>query len=134
VTPSAPVTPSAAPLTTADAVLSAMRSRCRPSVAQSLRDARAREEGDTLVVEVPADFAVFASAHAQEYQELARAATGKPLKVRIVATEAPAPAPPEDPAERRRQQLMADVSRDPAVQEALDLFGGRVVDVRDSER
>jgi hypothetical protein len=29
---------------------------------------------------------------------------------------------------------MADVSRDPAVQEALDLFGGRVVDVRESER
>jgi DNA polymerase-3 subunit gamma/tau len=134
VTPPSAVTPPATAPTTADGVLSAMRSRCRPSVAQSLRDARAREEGDTLVVEVPADFAVFASAHAQEYQELARAATGKPLKVRIVATAPAAPAPPEDPAERRRQQLMADVSRDPAVQEALDLFGGRVVDVRDSER
>jgi len=130
----AAVTPPAAAPTAADAVLLAMRSRCRPSVAQSLRDARAREEGDTLVVEVPADFAVFASAHAQEYQELARAATGKPLKVRIEATEAAPPAAPEDPAERRRQQLMADVSRDPAVQEALDLFGARVVDVRDSER
>jgi DNA polymerase-3 subunit gamma/tau len=130
-----PPTPAttAAP-STADGWLSAMRSRCRPSVAQSLRDARAREEGDTLVLEVPADFAVFASSHMQEYQDLARLAAGRPLKVRIVATEAAAPAEAENPGERRRQQLMADVSRDPAVQEALDLFGGRVVDVRESER
>jgi DNA polymerase-3 subunit gamma/tau len=131
--PPAPPATTAAP-STADGLLSAMRSRCRPSVAQSLRDARAREEGDTLVLEVPPDFAVFASSHMQEYQDLARLAAGRPLKVRIVATEAAAPAEAENPGERRRQQLMADVSRDPAVQEALDLFGGRVVDVRESER
>jgi DNA polymerase-3 subunit gamma/tau len=129
----APAAPATMP-SSAEELLSAMRGRCRPSVAQSLRDARAREEGDTLVLEVPADFAVFASSHVQEYQDLARMAAGKPLKVRIVATQPAAAAEPENPGERRRQQLMADVSRDPAVQEALDLFGGRVVDVRESER
>jgi DNA polymerase-3 subunit gamma/tau len=132
--PPPPAATAAATASPAEALLAAMRSGCRPSVAQSLRDARAREEGDTLVLEVPADFAVFASSHTQEYQDLARLAAGRPLKVRIVATEPAPAAEPESSGERRRQQLMADVSRDPAVQEALDLFGARVVDVRESER
>jgi len=35
--------------------------------------------------------------------------------------------------ERKRQQLIEEASREPAVQEALDLFGGRVVDVRETK-
>ena len=43
--------------------------------------------------------------------------------------EAPAPSQ----TEIRRERLMKEASREPAIQEALDLFGGRVVDVRDAK-
>jgi hypothetical protein len=45
-----------------------------------------------------------------------------------VAGEPEAPSP-----ERKRQRLIEEASREPAVQEALDLFGGRVVDVRETK-
>jgi DNA polymerase-3 subunit gamma/tau len=139
--PPAPVTATLAD--GADAVLQAMvsQAQARPSLAQPLRAARARQEGETLVLEFTPDFSVFADLHADEYRELARKASGRPLKVKIVSADA-APAPAEVAAggaaetsspERKRQRLMEEASREPAVQEALDLFGGRVVDVRETK-
>ena len=113
------------------------QAQARPSLAQPLRSARAREDGDVLVLEFGADFSVFAGLHADEYRDLARKAAGRPVKVRIASAEkAPAPSPAaadSTPVERKRQQLLEEASREPAVQEALDLFGGRVVDVRETK-
>jgi hypothetical protein len=114
-------------------VLQAMVAQARPSLAQSLRSAQAREEDDFLVLEFAPDFSVFAGQHADEYRELARKASGRPLKVRIAAAAAAAPEPARSDAERKRERLMDEATREPAVQEALDLFGGRVVDVRESK-
>jgi DNA polymerase-3 subunit gamma/tau len=142
--PVAPPAPATATLADgADAVLQAMvsQAQARPSLAQPLRAARARQEGETLVLEFTPDFSVFADLHADEYRELARKASGRPLKVKIVSADA-VPAPAEVAAggaaettspERKRQRLMEEASREPAVQEALDLFGGRVVDVRETK-
>src|SRR5204862_1669289 len=100
----------------------------------------AREEGDALVLEVAADFYGMAASHAEEYRELARKASGRPLKVKIAAAasaaataataaeEAPVPA-----ADGKKEKLLEEAAREPAVQEALDLFGGRVVDVRETK-
>jgi len=109
-----------------------MVAQARPSLAQSLRSAQAREEDDVLVLEFTPDFSVFAGQHADEYRDLARKASGRPLKVRIGAAAAKPETAPSD-ADRRRQRLMDEATREPAVQEALDLFGGRVVDVRESK-
>jgi DNA polymerase-3 subunit gamma/tau len=107
----------------------------RPSLAQPLRGAGTRLEGSTLTLEVSADFLTLASTHVDEYRELASKAAGRPLKVVVVAGEAlrtgDAQAPSQ--AELRRDRLMKEASREPAIQEALDLFGGRVVDVRDAK-
>ena len=122
-----------------DAVLQAMvaQAQARPSLAQPLRAARARQDGETLVLEFTPDFSVFADLHADEYRDLARKATGRPTKVKItsgaLAAEAVAGEPEVASPERKRQQLMEEASREPAVQEALDLFGGRVVDVRETK-
>jgi DNA polymerase III subunit gamma/tau len=122
-----------------DAVLQAMvsQAQARPSLAQPLRSARARQDGETLVLEFTPDFSVFADLHADEYRDLARKATGRPTKVKITsgaaAPEAPAGQPEVASTERKRQQLIEEASREPAVQEALDLFGGRVVDVRETK-
>ena len=126
----------------ADAVLQAMvaQAQTRPSLATPLRAARAREEGDVLVLEFASDFFRLADEHADEYRELARKASGRPLKVKIVSA-ATAPASAAAPGaetetsspERKRQRLIEEASREPAVQEALDLFGGRVVDVRETK-
>src|SRR5262245_60479396 len=43
--------------TDAEVILAGMLARCRPTLAQPLRSARVRQEGDTLVLEVPADLA-----------------------------------------------------------------------------
>jgi hypothetical protein len=103
--------------------------QARPSLAQPLRTAQARDEGDTLVIEVAPDFAALAAMHVDEYRELARAASGRPLKVRIGAA-APPEAPAPSPVEASRRRLADDAVRAPAVQEALDLFNGKVVEVR----
>ena len=126
----------------ADAVLQAMvaQAQTRPSLATPLRAARAREEGDVLVLEFAPDFFRLADEHADEYRELARKASGRPLKVKIVsAAAAPAGAAvagaetETSTPERKRQRLLEEAAREPAVQEALDLFGGRVVDVRETK-
>jgi len=141
--PPAPVAASATATATLadgpDAVLQAMvaQAQARPSLAQPLRAARARQDGETLVLEFTPDFSVFADLHADEYRDLARKATGRPTKVKItsgaLAAEAVAGEPEVASPERKRQQLIEEASREPAVQEALDLFGGRVVDVRETK-
>jgi DNA polymerase-3 subunit gamma/tau len=135
--PAAIVPPTAAE--GAGAILQAMlaHAQSRPSLAQALRSARVHEEGDALVLEVAPDYFAMASMHAEEYRELARKASGRPLKVKIAAAAAePGPAGAETapaPADRKKEKLLEEASREPAVQEALDLFGGRVVDVRESK-
>jgi hypothetical protein len=116
-----------------------MIAQARPSLAPALRGSQARQDGDVLTLEVPPDFHTFATLHLDEYRELARKVAGRNLKVQISATaapvkektgDAPSSPPPEDDA--KRQRMLADASREPAVQEALDLFNGKVVDVRES--
>jgi DNA polymerase-3 subunit gamma/tau len=135
----APAAPTAAstPPSDADVLLATMigHAQTRPSLGQSLRGATARFEGDVLVLEVAAAFAPFAAMHGDEYQQLARQAAGRAVKVRVATgagDETPAPAPPS-PREQARERMMKEAGREPAVQEALDLFGGRVVDVREAK-
>jgi DNA polymerase III subunit gamma/tau len=137
--PEDPGDPAAAPVSSgpAGSVLAGMLGLCqgRPSLAAPLRSASARLEGDTLVIEVPPDFLAFGTTHADEYRDLARKASGRALHVRFAAGGA---APRDEPAalapeESRRQALREAAERDGAVQEALDLFDGRVVDVREAK-
>jgi hypothetical protein len=109
--------------------------RERPSLGAPLRSATARLDGQTLVIDLPPDFLAFGRAHADEYRDLAKRAAGKNLHVEISAGAAPPPDPPPAPSteEARRQQLREEAEREPAVQEALDLFDGRVVDVREAK-
>ena len=102
----------------------------RPSLAQPLRTAIARDERGTLVIEVAADFGAMASLNQDEYRQLAQKAAGRTIKVRIETVRAAAGA--ADPADtaQKRQRALDEASREPAVQEALDLFNGKVVDVR----
>jgi DNA polymerase-3 subunit gamma/tau len=122
----------------AESLLAAMVSACaaRPTLAAPLRRARAQLDGKTLVVEMAADFVPLATMHADEYRDLLRKAAGAPLAFRAVAGAGAAP-PTEDAAaseaSARRQQLREEAEREPAVQEALDLFDGRVVDVREAK-
>jgi 2-oxoglutarate dehydrogenase E2 component (dihydrolipoamide succinyltransferase) len=120
---------SAPPATTPEAIVAAMtvQAQSRPSLAQPLRTATAREEGGTLVIEVSSDFAAMAAMNQEEYRQLAPKAAGRAVKVRIQSAAAPADAARETD---RRQRLLDDAAREPAVQEALDLFNGKVVDVR----
>ena len=124
----------ASPADGAAGILAAMigLAATRPSLAQPLRSAHVRLEGDTLMLDVAPDFSTFASMHAEDYRELARKAAGRPLKVQVGAGAAPAAeAPP--PAEAKKRRLMEEAAREPAVQEALDLFGGKVVEVRENK-
>jgi len=124
----------ASPADGAAGILAAMigLAATRPSLAQPLRGAHVRLEGDTLTLDVAPDFSTFASMHAEDYRELARKAAGRPLKVQVGAGAAPAAeAPP--PAEAKKRRLMEEAAREPAVQEALDLFGGKVVEVRENK-
>ncbi len=115
-------------------ILATMIGLCheRPSLAAPLRSATARLEGDTLTIEVPADFVAFGTMHADEYRDLAKKAAGRSLHLKIVsgAASAPGAAAPED---GRLKKLREDAENEPAVQEALDLFDGRVVDVREAK-
>jgi hypothetical protein len=107
-----------------------MLARCRPSLAQPLRAARVSRDGDALVLEVPADLTAFASMHLDDYQQLAREASGQPLKVRVAAGSAPV----EDTTEAERRTLVDEAMKETAVREAVDLFGGKVVQVRPSSK
>ena len=79
------------------------QAQARPSLAQPLRSARAREEGGVLVLEFPPDISAFADLHADEYRDLARKASGRPLKVKIAAADAaPAAAAAAESAAGRR--------------------------------
>ena len=40
---------------------------------------------------------------------------------------------PSSPADLRRDRLIKEAQKEPAVQEALDLFDGRLVDVREAK-
>jgi DNA polymerase-3 subunit gamma/tau len=132
--------PAPAPSGSAEAILATMVGLCqgRPSLAAPLRAATARLEGDALAIEVPPDFEAFGTMHAEEYRDLARKAAGRTLRVTVAAGRAPAgeasaaPAAPS-PEEDRRQKLREEAERDGAVREALDLFDGRVVDVREAK-
>ena len=128
----APATPATATATDPASILAAMATlaQARPSLAQPLRTAQGREEGDTLVIEVAPDFAALAAMHVEEYRELARSASGRPWKVRIGAAAATAEPPAPSAAEAARRRLTDDAVRAPAVQEALDLFNGKVLEVR----
>jgi DNA polymerase-3 subunit gamma/tau len=135
--PAAPPPPSPAPAPappaadagTPEAVLAAMiqQAQGRPSLAQPLRTAAIREDDGTLVIQVGADFGAMAAMHQDEYRQLAQKAAGRAVKVRI---ESAAPPPAERAETDRRQRMIDEASREPAVQEALDLFNGKVVDVR----
>jgi DNA polymerase-3 subunit gamma/tau len=111
----------------------AAQAQARPSLAQPLRGAQVREEGDAVVLEVQPDFYRLAESHLDEYLDLLRKVSGRPRKVRIVPAEAPVAAAAPSPAEEQRRRTRDEAVGEPAVQEALDLFGGRVVDVRDSK-
>ncbi len=117
------------------AILSSMAASARPSLAPALRAASAQLEGTALVLDVPADFRAYAEAHLDELATLAQTAAGRRIGVRIGAASAAAAAPPapSPPADDKRQKLREKAEREPGVQEALDLFGGRVVDVREAK-
>ncbi len=128
---SAPRSSDADPTTT-EGLLATMAAQARPSLAPSIRTAAARLEGDTLFLELAPEWKVFADLHLDDYRELARKAAGRPLKVKAVAGAA-RPEAPATPAEDKKRRLVEEATRDPAVQEALDLFGGKVVGVREVE-
>jgi DNA polymerase III subunit gamma/tau len=113
--------------------------QARPSLAQPLRSAEVLEEGDTVVLRVTADFLPLARMHAEEYRELAKKASGRARALRIeegggaVAPPAGTPEATAVASETDKQRLHEEAARQPAVKEMLDLFGGRIVDVRESK-
>lgn len=118
----------------AAALLQQMAQEARPSFAPALRGATARLSGDELVLDVPPDFRAFALGHLDELEALAKQASGRKLKVAVSdAPAGPAPMAAVPAAPDPKQSLRARAEREPAVQEALDLFGGRVVDVRETK-
>jgi DNA polymerase-3 subunit gamma/tau len=114
-------------------LLGALAAQARPSLQQPLRGAQVREEGDAIVLEVQPDFFRFAETHLDEYLELVRKVSGRHRKVHIVSAEAAGAPPDAKLAEDERKKAREEAVGEPAVQEALDLFGGRVVDVRDAK-
>ena len=120
-----------------DSLVAAMIGLCqgRPSLAAPLRSAAARLEGDTLAIVVPPDFLAFATMHADELRDLAKKAAGRNLHLKVTSADAPSSAPPagREPAADRQLALREEAEKEPAVQEALDLFDGRVVDVREAK-
>jgi DNA polymerase-3 subunit gamma/tau len=127
--------PAAAPAAPATGLLAGMLAlvQARPSLAQPLRGATLTEEGDTAVLHVPPDFLAMARMHADEYKDLARKASGRPLSVRIEAGGSAAPEGGAAPPEQSKERLHEEAARQPAVKEMLDLFGGRIVDVREAK-
>ena len=132
--PPAPAEADATP--SAEALLEKLRGLCetRPTLAQPLRSAQARLEGRTLTLTVSPDFVTMASMHAEEYRALAKTATGRVIQVEFeagAAPDEPEAAPSEE--EARLKRLREEAEKEPAVQEALDLFDGRVVDVKEAK-
>jgi len=127
----APAPPSAPP-TSPDGILAAMvaLAQSRPSLAQPLRTATAREEQGSLVIEVGADFGAMAALHQDEYRQLAQKAAGRATRVRIETARGAGDASAAADTAQQRQRVLDEASREPAVQEVLDLFNGKVVDVR----
>jgi DNA polymerase-3 subunit gamma/tau len=112
--------------------------QARPSLAQPLRSAEVLEEGDAVVLKVTADFLPLARMHADEYRDLARKASGRARALRIEegGGAVPPAGTPEGiavAAETDKKRLHEEAARQPAVKEMLDLFGGRIVDVRESK-
>jgi DNA polymerase-3 subunit gamma/tau len=132
--PQAPASPPAEPSATGDGVLARMieMAQSRPSLQQALRGASARLEDDLLILDVPADFAALARLHEAEYQDLVRQAAGRAVRLRLGSAAAAEPDPPSAD-DLRRQRLRQEAEREPAVQEALSLFDGRVSDVREAK-
>jgi DNA polymerase III subunit gamma/tau len=136
--PSAVATSGPAASGPAEALLASMLEHCqaRPTLAVALRAASVRFEGGTLVLELPPDFAMLASAHADDYKALAAKAAGRNVPLRFAGKAEPAATPAAaaaSPEVARKQQLREEAEKEPAVQEALDLFDGRVVDVREAK-
>jgi len=105
----------------------------RPSLREPLRGARASLEGDTLVIATLPDYRALAELHADEYRELLPKAAGRSLKLRFEqSAAAPQPAAALAPGEEKKKHLLEQATREPAVQEVLELFGGKVVDVREA--
>ena len=102
----------------------------RPSVASPLKAATAREDHAGLVLEIAPDFAAMARLNEDEYRQMAQKVAGRAVKVRIETAKTAAEAPAAAEVAQKRQQALEDASREPAIQEALDLFNGKVVDVR----
>jgi DNA polymerase III gamma/tau subunit len=120
----------------AETLLQAMLDLCqsRPTLAATLRSAAVRFQGDTLVLELPPDFALLASAHADDYKALASKAAGRSVPLQFASVSAPAEAPvAASPDLAKKQRLREEAEKEQAVQEALDLFDGRVVDVREAK-
>ncbi len=107
----------------------------RPSLLQPLRAGLLSLEGGTLRLEVPPDFEAFARLHADDYAGLARQVLGRAVKVEVVAggTVGAAASQAPSPEQQRRESLAQQASQDPVVREALDLFNGKVVGVREVE-
>ena len=136
--PSEPRPPSSSSASgSAESLVAGMIGLCqgRPSLAAALRSAAARLEGGTLAIDVPEDFLAFATMHADELRDLARRAAGRSLLLTIAGGGAAPSAEPavREPAEDRRQTLREEAEKEQAVQEALDLFDGRVVEVREAK-
>jgi len=104
----------------------------RPSLVQPLRTATARLTKNELVLTVASDFRAFAEMHADEYRDLAKQALGRAVTVKLdAAQEEEPPAAPSSPEDVRRQELMERARQEPAVQQALEMFDGRIADVRE---
>jgi len=120
----------------AETLLQAMLDLCqsRPTLAATLRSAAVRFQADTLVLELPPDFALLASAHADDYKALASKAAGRTVALQFASVSVQAEAPvAASPDVAKKQRLREEAEKEQAVQEALDLFDGRVVDVRETK-
>jgi DNA polymerase III subunit gamma/tau len=120
----------------AETLLQAMLDLCqsRPTLAATLRSAAVRFQADTLVLELPPDFALLASAHADDYKALASKAAGRTVALQFASVSVQAEAPvAASPDVAKKQRLREEAEKEQAVQEALDLFDGRVVDVREAK-
>jgi hypothetical protein len=72
--------------------------------------------------------------HVDEYRDLARNAAGRALKVQIGSGAAVPEAPVvRSPEAVKKERLRQEAAREPAVQEALDLFDGKLLDVRETK-